>query len=244
MKTLMQLSLIILTIISLSGCQSTPSGDQNGDAQGTSDDQSSNYYNGNDGGYRDNTGEKYTNRENNQERGQENSRLDEGNKGLGSLPALKDSESDGDNNSSHNYEKRFFILGNVDANVNSKSYSLKAVVDYKGVAFASGYTFDPMIGKFHIQVAGHDIAEDSWRKDTGSIMIKFNMPNMSTTGVYTLNYPANSSGQITIDSIEPSVNNTYIVNGKVVNAQIYNESKTATINTSIDFHVALVPLYK
>jgi len=245
------LFIIVLVSFLFIGCQEDSyQDDQN--SQETASGQSSSY--ASDGQlYQDQNSNEYSDRRNeneddrgNRDRDREDSSTLQGreNQSLEGLPRLLNDDSQGDAQSNGNYETRFALMGDVNASVSGKTYTLQAVIDYRGIAFPTGYHFDPFTSSFHIQIAGHSIEGDRWNQEAGSIMIQFEMPSLQTTGTYALVYPSNSSGEVIINSIVPSINDTYIVSGLLRDAQIYNEDKTATINTSVFFSVVLVPLYK
>jgi len=233
----------ILLLLSLSGCEDTSGTDetQSQEYDYSTDDggNSNNEYNkGDDRNGYENQGRDYGNGNNDQnssanDRQQQASELD-------TMGLLGDSEGTADDGNDRNY--RFKILGELNSTINGKNYEQKTAIDYKGEAFTSGYRYDIVDKSYHIQIVGYSIKSDTWDKANGALMIKFVMPNLETTGQYPLTFPQTQNGVVSISTITPSINNTYIINGSISNATI--QTNSGVMNISASFSTALIPLYR
>jgi hypothetical protein len=266
MKQLKSFLTIALVLISLSGCEDNNSDE--GSSRGNSENSNSYQNDGNsyqsDGNSYQSDGNEYGTNDQDayqeegnsrgendyaedddgQERSDENS--EEGsnkNSDDGEEEKNKRTGDDDGVESDTNYNYRFSILGDVNATISGNSYAFKAAYDYKDEALPSGYTADVALGVYHIQIAGYQITGDAWNKEAGEVVVKFDMPDLNTTGTYKLKSPDNESGEVNIMHIEPYVNDSYFIVGTIDNAQIYTKSG-GTTTMSMIFQLGIIPVYK
>lgn len=141
-----------------------------------------------------------------------------------------------------NYNHRFKILGDLNSTINGITYNQKTAIDYKSEAYPSGYRYDMIEKNYHIQLAGYSIEGDFWNQSKGSVLLKFNLPTMETTGMFPLRFPYSQDGMVNIISIIPSVNDTYLISGYLTTTGIQTRSGGASLSASFSSYV--VPLYK
>ena len=231
---LIQIISIFLLILSFQGCEDTSGTDetQSQEYDYSSDSGSSDNGNQDGSGYEED-GRGYQTSNSSEDRQSEASDLD-------TLGLLGDSEGNTTEDTSSN--RRFKILGDLNCTINSKTYEQKTALDYKGEALSSGYRYDVVDSSYHIQVVGYSILGDSWDKVNGSLMIKFRMPTLDTTGEFPLSFPISENGTVLISSSTPSINDSYIINGTISNATI--QTNAGAMSLSAQFSTVIIPLYK
>ncbi|SFV74544.1 hypothetical protein MNB_SM-3-433 [hydrothermal vent metagenome] len=223
-------SILFLAFL-LGGCQSQDGGNDSSSNGGyqTYD------YGSNDSNYRDN---EYSNNRNSQNRGLDNLPL------IDNVNSLLGDDDDNESKASQpNASHRFLMLGDVNVTVMQKPYTLHSAFDYQGVAYPTGYKKDIIYDTYFIQIAGHNIVKDKWDNSIGSVMFLFNMPHLET-GTYPLTFPKNASGEVSIDFIQPSVNDSYFIIGHITDAQIYTQDGSGIFPLSASFAVVIIPLYR